>query len=160
MIILEGPDGGGKTTLASSISEMTAWPVIGSEGPTHSLDDFYGRLDRYALRGSQVIYDRHPIISEQVYGQAYGRQYRVPEIAKQWLQLQQPLIIYCTSPSGELGDQGNLAIDTEEYVAKLRAHHNIIKQLYESYFLNNPPTLRYVWGVSIEARIMGHKWRR
>lgn len=74
MIILEGPDGGGKTTLMHEI--MQRFPIV----PHPKFVPSDGVVDREklynaALEDTQTlcdqpvqIYDRHPLISEYVYG--------------------------------------------------------------------------------------------
>lgn len=67
MFILEGPDGGGKTTLARSLSVELSVPVHHAGGPPVDRTDLMGRIqdqfDRYGM-----ILDRAAIISDRVYG--------------------------------------------------------------------------------------------
>lgn len=79
-IIVEGPDGAGKTTLIQHLSEHLGVPVhdkasssIG--GPV----DYLGKWvdsDMGTLRNpfTQFIYDRHPVISEPIYARLVRKQ--------------------------------------------------------------------------------------
>ena len=64
IIIVEGPDGGGKSYLAQLISDETGFPVLHSGG---FKEDIRVRTERY-LSMSNTTFDRFPIISENVYG--------------------------------------------------------------------------------------------
>lgn len=77
MILLEGPDGSGKTTLLKELlnehgDTLEQRPRFSTpEGP---LSNLYVRVynDLQDMRRSPVcgVYDRHPLVSEYVYGQA------------------------------------------------------------------------------------------
>lgn len=73
MILLEGPDGGGKTTLAKRLSEDLDLPMHkrASDSITGPVVDLYAwTVDDISTWHSQPlsIYDRHPLTSEHVYG--------------------------------------------------------------------------------------------
>lgn len=66
-IVLEGPDGGGKSTLAKCLAGITKMPLILGEGPPKSPGEINERARRY-LQLDNVIFDRHPCVSQQIYG--------------------------------------------------------------------------------------------
>lgn len=76
-IIVEGPDGAGKTTLINHLSEVLELSIHAKastsvEGPVKNLFDWVNK-DMSSLWGPDggpvsVIYDRHPVISEPIYG--------------------------------------------------------------------------------------------
>lgn len=76
-IIVEGPDGGGKTGLINRLKER--YPVLelmpractSEDGPIEELASWVER-DSNARRG-HYIYDRHPLVSELVYAPACNR---------------------------------------------------------------------------------------
>lgn len=81
MIVLEGPDGAGKTTLLRDLRDR--YPEV-DEAPRFSTSKG-GPIDRHNLRRrvdlefeSQIdaaprLYDRHPVISETIYGPVLRR---------------------------------------------------------------------------------------
>lgn len=75
MIILEGPDGAGKTTLLKRLHEL--FPTIevherasdSVDGPVKDVHQWaQADLDSWAVQPLS-FYDRHPMISEPIYGQ-------------------------------------------------------------------------------------------
>lgn len=74
-IIVEGPDGAGKSTLIKALSEMLSLPVhpkfAKSSGPDLETLDRRTHADLESLAGyakSPGVYDRYPLISELIYG--------------------------------------------------------------------------------------------
>lgn len=75
MIILEGPDGAGKTQLAQRMSHELGIPLapkfVKSDGEGSGTNDLFGEAYRDVVTmpdKAPMIYDRHPLISEYVYG--------------------------------------------------------------------------------------------
>lgn len=96
MIVIEGPDNAGKSTLAKYISERLNLPVRHSGGPSKYPGEIYKRIDQFHNDQSQCIYDRHPCVSQNLYlkslklaGEA------VDDYRLQRFYATQPLIIYC-----------------------------------------------------------------
>lgn len=70
MIIVEGPDGGGKSTLVRVLSERFGFPIANRVvGPdTKPLVDLVAWTEDNVSKGFQrVIFDRHRLISEPIY---------------------------------------------------------------------------------------------
>lgn len=68
MIIIEGHDASGKSTLAEYLSSTLELPIQESEGPPQSIEEMTERVNKYLNGPEDVIYVRHPIISERIYG--------------------------------------------------------------------------------------------
>lgn len=71
MLIVEGPDGAGKTTLIEKISGQLGWPVDGRVvgKDTEAFVPLNKWVDTNLREGFQRrIFDRHRLISEPIYG--------------------------------------------------------------------------------------------
>lgn len=68
MIVIEGFDASGKSTLANRIGELLKWPVLHTGGPTRDEADVIHCLHRSRQRmQKKVVQDRITHISESVY---------------------------------------------------------------------------------------------
>lgn len=73
-IIVEGPDGSGKTTLIDKLSSALRMPLHkrasdSIKGPELSTLDVWVNTDVNLMhRAAPSIYDRHPLVSEPIYG--------------------------------------------------------------------------------------------
>lgn len=74
VLVLEGPDGGGKTSLAKALLKGTGLStiLISRSGPPSSSEDLQQQIEwlefSCSLPHVNFILDRHPIISENIYG--------------------------------------------------------------------------------------------
>jgi hypothetical protein len=100
MIVVEGMDNSGKTTLGETLSERFNYPLVHSPGYCPEMLPW---AKDSLLSKKLKIYDRHPCISERVYGAVlrgkdefkslWGEQIKRLFIDKK------PLIIYCKPPN-------------------------------------------------------------
>ena len=113
MIIIEGMDNSGKTTLLNYLHETLELPWVKSPGPEHlsglSREDWFSWIDA-SLSPDNIfyLYDRHPLISEVVYGWVL-RNYNAFSDTDfhEKLLLACPLIIYCRPPKARIFSFGN-----------------------------------------------------
>jgi len=66
-IIFEGPDGAGKSYIASYISTVSKIPIYHAGGPPKTPEEIVERANKM-VKMENKIFDRFPIISEQIYG--------------------------------------------------------------------------------------------
>jgi len=66
-VVLEGPDGGGKSTLAEILSRELRMRVQQGSGPPRAPGEVEARARSY-LEMDGVIFDRHPCVSQPIYG--------------------------------------------------------------------------------------------
>lgn len=103
MIVVEGMDNTGKTTLVNKLAEEFDLKVVKSPGPVdqgleNSLKWMQETLENKDL---QVIYDRYPLISERIYGPIIRKKDILApywdKLVRKFL-LREPLLIYCRPP--------------------------------------------------------------
>ena len=148
MIILEGPDNSGKTTLANQLSEALELPILHSGGPCESRADADNRMNKILSGNQETIWDRVPCISEPIYGITlrdvnyfYG---------SGWLDRlleTRPLIIFCRPPNHIIFEKHELGEhDTPEHIDQLDKDGNkelIVKMYDES--MKDMPSVYYDW---------------
>jgi hypothetical protein len=115
MLIVEGPDGGGKTTLVTQLVERLRWPrarrAVNSD-MTPLTTDLWEWID-YSIReeNPRWIYDRHALISAMVYGPVFRNPMNTDMLEQtdrfnykfqDLITRQKPIIIFCLPPLNEL----------------------------------------------------------
>lgn len=138
MIIVEGPDGGGKTTLLRNL--MQQFPSIplherasrsGSEGgPVDHLYD-WAHTDVMSWNAQPLsFYDRHPLISEYIYGpvirQSIDAKFLDTNLRR--LLMRRALVIVCLPPL----DAVRRSVSAERDMPGVRTHIDTIWELYAS----------------------------
>lgn len=109
LVIIESADGGGKTTLANQLLKGTGHPtlLVKRSGPPGSIEtlEFQAKwLKDQADSGLNIIADRHPIISDQIYGPILrGDPLRwPPDQVAQAMKDKDILLIYCRPRLGTM----------------------------------------------------------
>jgi tRNA uridine 5-carbamoylmethylation protein Kti12 len=105
MIIIEGVDNSGKTTLCNKLSEAFDLNIWIREGPVKDKRILVDRIRESFLKHDDDILDRHPIISEMVYGAVIRHNNLLGDWEFNYLALlvkQNPLIIYCRPPNRKI----------------------------------------------------------
>ena len=149
MLIIEGPDGAGKSTLICSL--RTAYPTLklspractSLAGPL-SGDSLIAWLKKYgALDGH--IYDRHPCISGPVYGAVYAD----PPEERTWTWIQSTFyeirenakVIYCRPPRREI----IRAVNESAQMGGVDRNIHRIVDTYDAIMASMVPHERYDW---------------
>lgn len=134
-IVIEGPDGSGKSTLAAILAKYLSWEVLVSGGPPKYPAEINDRL-RIFMHADRVVFDRHPVFSESIYG-AYRAsevdQPIDPELERYFFN-RNPLIIYCRRPSHvALDDSGHRIkpTETKEHLGLIKAYDAEIVSKYD-----------------------------
>lgn len=98
MIIVEGMDNSGKTTLCEKLESKSNFPVIHSPGPPQvvGIEAWFSFVRDTLTREVPCIYDRHPIFSEYIYGPLLrGVNMLSDKDYLSKLVKKDPLVIYC-----------------------------------------------------------------
>ena len=150
MIICEGTDNGGKTTLAKKLSLEFDLKIIKSSGPPESKESLIERV-KYSLeqsrKGINFLYDRYPLISEWIYGPVLRNKNLLDneegnQLWKEFIEIK-PLIIYCRPPYLKIADFGrrkqmkgvrekidSLIIAYDNFIYRIKEIVNIISYNY------------------------------
>lgn len=135
-IIIEGPDNSGKSTLASELSARTGLPVYRSEGKPKHKGEINERIrTKYAALGDNIILDRHPCISEPIYGTFRTTYDPVDPKLIQEFYASRPFIIYCRGR--DLTGHIVKDHDTPEHVEMVETHHFNICSIYDQWALQH-----------------------
>lgn len=135
MVILEGPDNSGKSTLGVDLTRLFGWPVEHSKKP--ELDEYEGHDREFMaymhavqhLSPKAVIRDRTYAISENIYGPIIRKQSMLGLFAEQSLKMlasTQIPIVYCRPPIPLI-----LGTSKKEMAGVVENHRAIIKRYDE-----------------------------
>lgn len=132
MIIIEGMDNTGKTTLISRIvNKFPQLELIKSPGPDQADQPTWIRNE--LQKTNQRVYDRFPLISEEIYGpEIRGYSALGDNWSPLWTELikQDPLIIYCRPPR----DVILKTLYDREQMEGVTSHSRNLINLYDSFF--------------------------
>lgn len=180
MIIVEGMDGTGKSGLVKKLSEDVGFPiaprVVGAD--TVPLVDIREWTDKNIDAGYQdVIFDRHRLFSDRIYGPYFGRGDQI-FYDRSWLNQHlktlytkiKPVIIFCDIPHEEnykniMANEKNSLFRDEHLFNELRYDYDEI--VLEAIMLNLGSTLVYDYttdevtdyslGVPMFGRLAGYQ---
>lgn len=96
LVIVEGPDGAGKSTLAEKLSYDLSIPFVHTGGAAKDLAELMARMEKVQETPGPAIIDRCPHISDAIYKRAMGQPlFMNPLVAWKDLMTVGPMIIYC-----------------------------------------------------------------
>lgn len=131
-IVLEGPDNSGKSTLAKLLSLELGRPVYASEGPEKSPGELRERVERY--RGLRdVIFDRHPCISDPIYGMYRERRSSLAGEKETLFYAEQPLLIYCDPLDRGLTGHIEKGHDSADHIKLVHERYHSILSMYRQW---------------------------
>lgn len=147
MIIVEGPDGAGKTTFIEKVSRELDLPIapkfVKSSGEGSGTNDLFGEAYKDVVTmwdRPPMIYDRHPLISEYVYGPiirgAMPPDFLTPQAhATMRLMAQQVFVIWALPPMQTCYD--NVMDETSDQMNGVQKNIDAIWAMYH--------TMRMLW---------------
>lgn len=137
-IIVEGPDGSGKTTLIQRLHELTMWPIVPGEGPEKYPGEAENRIRRYNAHKPEphLIYDRHPAVSHLIYSQFTNVTKINPNdpVINDFYS-QDNLFVYCHPP--EVISHQISPHDTPDLLEAIDFHQIEIHVMYETWALQH-----------------------
>lgn len=143
MLVLEGPDNSGKSTLGKALGLQYF-----SAGPApKSVTELQECLNIQQMRaGLPCVQDRLTCISHQVYSEDLTKGFLQSELER-LVKVPTFLIVYCRPPERVLMDLSTHKVksyDTEEHMAKIIANQHIYIQRYDE-LMANIPHVQYDW---------------
>lgn len=133
-IIVEGPDGAGKSTLVEFLSRGLGRPVRHTGGPRNSLAEAEEAL-RLVEDRPGGLFDRCPHISNPIYCEVEGRELHLTraDYRRRLIELE-PLVIYCALTNSVKMLKGmaryKKAHKSDEHLAMVESNHYKIVDLY------------------------------
>lgn len=144
MIIVEGCDNSGKTVLTERLTQDLKLVLIRCRRLPKSREDVF-RFSHHVevmARHFPVILDRHPAISEPIYGPICRQKHLLnPGDQEQILtRAEKPLIIYCRPDPGVIIDFGERA-----QMAGVKENVHTLIRVYDSYMSQLAEDFTIVW---------------
>lgn len=153
LVIVEGPDGAGKSTLIQNLVALGGFVSIHTGGPPRDKQDLEDKLDKItqaldAAGPNILILDRHPAVSDPIYSKVTGsRSFATPgELSKQVWSLD-PVFVYCRGSADSMRKNISESPKTHkspEHLLKVIQKHGEIVKLYDAFFAL-APHIRYDW---------------
>ena len=160
MIIVEGPDSSGKSTLIQKLSSRL--PLIHikpiKHGPPVDAEDLYERAKYILMEATKyqnnTIVDRFGLIGEAIYGPVCRGKDMWAEIPEKRQEIfsafntLNPFIIYCRPPANIIANLANHEVkeyDTPEHLKTLKDNQALIIRSYDNYFANWKSYNFFVW---------------
>lgn len=113
MIVIEGMDNSGKSTLAQAMASYMGLIVQESEGPPKSDDEINERVDKYAEMTDR-LFVRHPVVSNAIYGKFRPEGDPITPGRSMIFYEDKPILIYCDA--GDRGFDGHVLKDHDTEV--------------------------------------------
>ena len=145
MIILEGCDNAGKSTLALQLAEDLKISHARSFRKPKSLQDILDHHRWLSECPAQVVTDRHPAISELIYGPIIRQNtFSNPTEARRVTSLQTTYLVYCRPPFhmmvSTLGQRKQMDGVLDRFLALSKAYDELMEILQPdfTYDFSNP----------------------
>jgi len=133
IVVVEGPDNAGKTTLAMFLAKQLRAAYVKVERPKAGVDlmRFQRILDVAEPYSGFVVADRHVAISEPIYGTIIRGGHQLPSADINWCLNQIDVIIYCRPAVDKIASSISDRPQMEGVVENTRA----IVRAYDEYML-------------------------
>lgn len=139
-IVVEGMDNTGKTSLIEVLSKEFMLPVIHSPGPVtrNEMNEWLRKVGRM----DEVICDRHPVISEAIYGPAIRGENILGEDPKTWFK-DKYYIIYARPPMKAI--RGNF--ESRHQMTGVHENFSRLLEAYDDLFLTWGSAIVFDWTI-------------
>jgi thymidylate kinase len=136
MLIIEGPDNAGKSTLIEKLKEEFHLKSFHAGGPPKNQSDIDKRkIDAHQNCLEKIIQDRNYFISDIVYGGVLRKEPVYDNLVSLLKMLTtKPMVIYCRPPLDHLLGMKNHKVkdhETEEHVASVKENQLLLVHHYD-----------------------------
>jgi hypothetical protein len=143
MIILEGPDNSGKTTLGKHLADAMKLQLIHGGGPPVDLNEALARVKLVMSYPKPAIYDRVIQIGEGIYGPICNRKalFNTRTALSKLQSRHTPLIIYCRPPTNRiitLEEKDFRPGEEVDHIKSIKENQGKIIKAYDELFAEVP----------------------
>lgn len=153
LVIVEGPDGAGKSTLIQNLVALGGFVSAHTGGPPRDKQDLEDKLGKVtqaldAAGHNILVLDRHPAVSDPIYSKVTGsRSFATPGGLGEQVGALNPVFVYCRGSADSMS--GNIskspkAHKSPEHLLKVIQKHGEIVKLYDAFFAQTPH-IRFDW---------------
>lgn len=144
MIVLEGADNSGKSTLAAKFSTIPVYTA----GPAPKNEDDENRclIEQINRSGKMCVQDRLTCISQQVYANRLFDT-KLAAYVTDMIKMPTVIIVYCRPPDRVLMDMSTHNVksyDTEDHIRKILDNQHDFIERYDS-LMSTIPHMLYDW---------------
>lgn len=147
-IILEGPDGSGKSTLSKTLVQCLGMSLQSGEGPEKFQGEILERIERYSKQDNH-IFDRHPCVSHPIYSKYKPGLTKIPNHIIDNFYSSKPLFIYCYG-RGHSHELKNY--DTPDHIKTVIKYDEEIRDAYR-WWAQDHAQIRYQIGEDLTSII-------
>ena len=153
LVIVEGPDGAGKSTLIQNLVALGGFVSAHTGGPPRDKQDLEDKLAKVtasldAAGSDTLVLDRHPAVSDPIYSKVTGsRSFATPGELGEQVEALNPVFVYCRGSADSM--RANISKSPkvhkpQEHLLKVIQKHGEIVKLYDAFFAQTPH-IRYDW---------------
>jgi len=138
MLIIEGPDASGKSTLARWLAPL-GLTIQESEGPPQSEQEIVSRIQRYDRLPRTTLFVRHPCVSNPIYDIGRSNPVKIPQHVIEEFYATDHFFIYCHPYSTVHLNENHVVKDTDtpEHELLVASHYYQHCQAYIDWALRH-----------------------
>lgn len=129
MVVIEGMDNSGKSTLAEEMASYFGLVVQESEGPPKSDQEINDRCELYGSMADR-LFVRHPVISNSIYGKFRDEGNPITPDRTRAFYEAKPCLIYCDAGTRAFDGHILKEHDTDEHQALIQQHQEELLKEY------------------------------
>jgi predicted HAD superfamily Cof-like phosphohydrolase len=139
ILVLEGPDAAGKSTLGRYLSDRLNLPLQHSGGTSKHSGEINERALNYIADTTPRLYDRHPCVSNNIYNSSLTRLDSdwVPRETIEAFYATKPIIVYCRPTQAIMEHAVSEYTSSQEHNAQVEANYSMLLKNYDMWALRH-----------------------